>query len=126
MARVIIPNSIPWKIDCLIYDMQRHLSKVKERHRQYRIRRKLPLESICYLDKVVLLDGCTYHVGRYTFSSMERALEYCKRIPAERCRKRWGAGIQITIKNPESGKLVTSSDIPEHIQVKDSKDILCR
>ena len=94
-------DSIPWKIDCLIYDMQRRLSKAKERHRQYQIRRKLPLESIRYLDKVVLLDGCTYHIGRRTFGSMEQALEYCKRIPVERCRKRWGAGIQIIIKNPK-------------------------
>lgn len=126
MARVIIPNFIPWKIDCLFYDMQRHLSKVKERHRQYQARRKLPLENIRYLDKVVLLDGCTYHIGRRTFSSMERALEYCKRIPVERCRKRWGAGIQITIKNPKAGKSMTPSDVPKHILVKDSKDVLCR
>ena len=95
--------------------MQRHLFKVKEQHRQYRLRRKLPLENIRYLDKVVLLDGCTYHISRRTFSSMERALEYCKRIPVERCRKHWGAGIQITIKNPEANKFVTPSDVPEHI-----------
>lgn len=126
MARVIITDFIPWKIDCLIYDMQRHLSKAKERHRQYQIRRKLPLENIRYLDKVVLLNSCTYHIGRRTFSSMERALEYCKRIPVERCRKRWGAGIQIAIRNPEAGKFVTPSDVPEHILVKDSKDVLCR
>ena len=126
MARVIITDSIPWKIDCLIDNMQRRLSKVKERRRQYRIRWKLSLESIRYLEKVVLLDGCTYHIGRRTFSSMERALEYCKRIPVERCRKRWGAGIQITIKNPKAGKFVTPSDVPEHILVKDSKDVLCR
>ena len=80
-------------------------TKAKERKKHHRDRLNLSNDQIKYLDKVVIPEGCSYQVNDHTFSSIDKALAYCKRLSIERCKKIWGAGIPISITNPNAPKI---------------------
>ena len=62
-------------------------TKAKERKKHHRDRLNLSNDQIKYLDKVVIPEGCSYQVNDHTFSSIDKALAYCKRLSIERCKK---------------------------------------
>ena len=101
-------------------------TKAKERKKHHRDRLNLSNDQIKYLDKVVIPEGCSYQVNDHTFSSIDKALAYCKRLSIERCKKIWGAGIPISITNPNAPKIFDCACLPAGLLVKDSKDFLCR
>ena len=100
--------------------------RAKEKRQCRRERMNISNEQIKYLDNVVILDGCSYSVNNRSFSSLDRALAYCKKLPIERCKKIWGAGIPVNITNPNVPKVFDSSCLPAGLLVRDSKDFLCR
>ena len=53
-------------------------TKAKERKKHHRDRLNLSNDQIKYLDKVVIPEGCSYQVNDHTFSSIDKALAYCK------------------------------------------------
>ena len=55
-------------------------TKAKERKKHHRDRLNLSNDQIKYLDKVVIPEGCSYQVNDHTFSSIDKALAYCKRL----------------------------------------------
>lgn len=104
-------------------DIGYHAREKQQRHRD---RMNISNEQIRYLDKVVVLDGCSYSVNNRSFPSLDKALDYCKRLPIERCKKIWGAGIPIRITNPKVSKVFDCTCLPAGLLVKDSKDYLCQ
>ena len=108
------------------YRIQKLRTKAKEKQQRHRERLNVSNDQIKYLDKVVVLEGCSYSVNGCPFSSLDKALDYCKQLPIERCKKIWGAGIPISIINPNAPKVFDCSCLPAGLLVKDSKDYLCR
>lgn len=109
-----------------LWEIQHRRKEARERRERQKLRRTKPDQEIRYLDRVVLLDGCRYEVNGKSFDSMEKALRYCKKRPAEWWQKRRGAGIDIRIKNPLAPELIEKSMFPKHLLMKDTKDVLCR
>lgn len=108
------------------YRIQKIRAKAKEKQQRHRERLNISNDQIKYLDKVVVLEGGSYSVNGRSFSSLDKALDYCKQLPIERCRKLWGVGIPISITNPNAPKVFDCSCLPAGLLVKDSKDCLCR
>ena len=103
------------------YRMHKIQAKAKEKQQRHRERLNLSNDQIKYLDKVVVLEGGSYSVNGRSFSRLEKTLDYCKQLPIERCRKIWGAGITISIINPNAPKVFDCSCLPAGLLVKDSK-----
>lgn len=108
------------------YHIHETRTKAKERKKLHQERLTISTNQTKYLDKVVILEGCSYEVNNHTFPTLDKALDYCKQLPFERCRKKWGVGIPISITNPNVPKVFDCACLPAGLLVKDSKDFLCR
>lgn len=100
----------------------------REKKKRYRERLARPISEIKYLNHVVLVEGCTYKVimnKRKVFKSLEKTLEYCRKIPVEKISKNGRNIIEIEIYNPEASEDLTDIQIPQGLLVKDCKDAMC-
>lgn len=88
----------------------------------------MTLSEIKYLDKIVLVEGCTYHIAGHeekVFKSLKEALEYCRKMPIEKVLKTYGNRIPINIYNPNIPEKIDKKQIPQGLLVRNCKDTLC-
>lgn len=121
------PNPFRY-ISNIPYDIKDWKEERNKKQQRYQERLAKPISEMKYLDKVVLVDGCTYHVEKHekkAFHSLESALEYCRAIPIEKAKKVFGHSIRIFIENPKGVDIFNDDRIPPGLLVKDCKDALC-
>jgi len=116
------------RVSCIPEHLSRWKENRDEKHQRYEDRLSKPISEMKYLDRVVLVDRCTYHVEKHekkVFRSLESALEYCRAMPIEKAEKVFGHSISIYIRNPNGVDAFDESLIPPGLLVRDCKDALC-
>ena len=70
-------------LDDLKFEIKYHKEKYEKKQKRYKKRLATSIADMKYLDHVVLVEGCTYHIDKLekkTFPSLVAALEYCRKL----------------------------------------------
>lgn len=114
--------------DEILYKINDRRKNCQKKKQRYQKRLSTSISDMKYLDRVVLVDGCTYrieHMEKKTFSSLMSALEYCRKLHPDKVKKVFGNSIRIFIDNPKGPDILDESLIPPGLLVRDCKDALC-
>lgn len=114
-------DNIHFEINCWRKNRQ-------EKKQRYQKRLSISISDMKYLDKVILVDGCTYRIEnleKKTFPSLLAALEYCRNLHPDKVKMVFGNSIRIFIDNPKGLDSLDESLIPPGLLVRNCKDALC-
>lgn len=77
-------------LDDLKFEIKYHKEKYEKKQKRYKKRLATSIADMKYLDHVVLVEGCTYHIDKLekkTFPSLVAALEYCRKLHPDRVKR---------------------------------------
>lgn len=115
-------------LDDLKFEIKYRKEEYEKKQQRYKKRLAASIADMKYLDRIVLVEGCTYHIDKLekrTFTSLVAALEYCRKLHPDKMKKVYGNSISIFIENPKGPDILDDSLIPPGLLVRDCKDALC-
>lgn len=115
-------------LDDLKFEIKYRKEEHEKKRQRYKKRLATSIADMKYLDRVVLVEGCTYHIDKLekkTFPTLVAALEYCRKLHPDKVKKVYGNSIRIFIENPKGLDILDDSLIPPGLLVRDCKDVLC-
>ena len=115
-------------LDDLKFEIEYRKEEYEKKRQRYKKRLAISVADMKYLDRVVLVEGCTYHIDKLekrNFTSLVAALEYCRKLHPDKVKKIYGNSIRIFIDNPKGLDILDESLIPPGLLVRDCKDALC-
>lgn len=115
-------------LDDLKFEIKHRKEEHEKKQQRYKKRLATSIADMKYLDRVVLVEGCTYHIDKLekkTFPTLLAALEYCRKLHPDKVKKVYGNSIRIFIENPKGLDILDDSLIPPGLLVRDCKDALC-
>lgn len=76
--------------DDILYKINDRRKNRQKKKQRYQKRLSTSISDMKYLDRVVLVDGCTYrieHLEKKTFPSLVAALKYCRKLHPDKVKK---------------------------------------